>query len=364
MARPLNDGLPYIGLPTDWFRLAEHKILRARLGEKALLIWTDLYLSCFERNGYYKSFTEDDVSLLADEYRTNEDFIWEVMDFLAARSLIDGTLLRSEKVLTSREIQLVYQEAAKKRGKSRGLEVRQAYWLLEREKTYPYVKVCSDGEPSRANLSLAEPDDGFGYQNDSFGYQNDDFGYPKPHKEKERKEKERKENKTKGKKTKEKRSLAPPSPRKRTVRLRGTLPDRSVSQRCENLKREYDRLLGDILPRQDGVTDKQRQLFRQGWELGFRPKDYRAVFRAVRESAFLRGENGSWRATFEWLITPEKMKKVLSGAYRDYALPKGEPPPPKDSSFDTDEFFEAAVRRTRALMMQYSGEQIDGSPLP
>ena len=350
MARPLNDGLPYIGLPTDWFRLAEHKILRARLGEKALLIWTDLYLSCFERNGYYKSFTEDDVSLLADEYRTTEDFIWEVVEFLAARSLIDGTLLRSEKVLTSREIQLVYQEAAKARGKLRDVEVREEYWLVEQDKTKPFIKFPARG-------------DCFGNNGSSFG-NNGGFNRAKPHKEKERKEKERKENKTKGKKTKEKRSLAPPSPRKRTVRLRGTLPDRSVSQRCENLKREYDRLLGDILPRQDGVTDKQRQLFRQGWELGFRPKDYRAVFRAVRESAFLRGENGSWRATFEWLITPEKMKKVLSGAYRDYALPKGEPPPPKDSSFDTDEFFEAAVRRTRALMMQYSGEQIDGSPLP
>lgn len=178
MARPLIDGLPYIGLPTNWFRLPEHKIMRAKLGDKAILIWTDLYLSCFERNGYYKTLTDDDVALLADEHRTTENHIGQVMHFLATRSLIDDTLFCKDKVVTSREIQLVFQEAVKTRGKTREIEVCEGYWLLEKRETKPFIKLC----PSQNN---------FGKNGGYFG-KNGGFPNSKCNKVKESKGKKRK----------------------------------------------------------------------------------------------------------------------------------------------------------------------------
>ncbi len=330
MARPLSDGLLYIGLPTNWFRLPEQKILRARLGDKAVLIWTDLYLSCFERNGYYKTLTEDDVALLVDEYRTTENFIGQLMHFLAQRSMVDATLLHSDKVVTSQEIQLVFQEAVKSRGKTRKIEVREGYWLLSKKETKPFIKLC----PS---------EDYFG-KNGGYFEKNGGFPHPKHNKEEKRKVKE----------SKRKIRLTHDAVlRKKQVRkLTGKYVGRSISQRGELIRKEYEGICGGVLPRQDTVTEKQLELIRQGALSGLTMADYRAVFAAVAESWFLKGSNGKWCATFGWLITPEKARKVLSGAYRDYCAPKKEEAPP--SSFDTDEFFEAALRRSFEEMEKYN----------
>lgn len=123
-------------------------------------------------------------------------------------------------------------------------------------------------------------------------------------------------------------------------------------------------LCGDVLPRQDRVTERHLSLIRQGRQKGFTAGDYHAVFAAVAESGFLQGSNGKWRASFEWLITPENMRKVLDGNYRDYSPPAKASPTPsveggntQNSSFDTDEFFEAALRRSYEEMKAYAASQ-------
>ena len=333
MARPLKDGLPYIGLPTDWFKLTEHKILRSKLGDKALLIWTDIYLSCFERHGYYLPLAEDDTTLLAVEHGTNENFVRQVTHFLAQRSLIDHTLLRTDKVVTSRDIQLTFQEAARSRGKSRNIEVREQYWLLDRENTKPFIKLCPNEDFSDKNS-----------KNPNNRGNNAGFHHPKHHKEKERKEKESKR--------KSKLTQTPFSPKKRKRKhLRG-MTGQSVSQRGELLRKEYERICGTVLPKQDTLTQTQITLIRKGTLGGIILKDYRKVFEAAAQTPFLKGANGRWRATFQWLVTPEKTKKVLSGTYRDYTpdkqpqkAPHTESPNPY-TSFDTDEFFQAALKQT------------------
>ena len=48
---------------------------------------------------------------------------------------------------------------------------------------------------------------------------------------------------------------------------------------------------------------------------------------------------GSWKATFDWLI--EHMDEVNAGKYRTWGKDTS------GSSFDTDDFFEAALRRAQ-----------------
>lgn len=45
--------------------------------------------------------------------------------------------------------------------------------------------------------------------------------------------------------------------------------------------------------------------------------DFKAVFEAAEASSFLKGEDGGWKASFDWLIKEANMLKVLEGNYVD-----------------------------------------------
>lgn len=69
--------------------------------------------------------------------------------------------------------------------------------------------------------------------------------------------------------------------------------------------------------------------------------DFRQCFENAEASSFLKGGNNrNWIATFDWLIKDQNMAKVLDGNYSDREKKIG------NSSFDTNEFFEAAVAKT------------------
>ena len=67
---------------------------------------------------------------------------------------------------------------------------------------------------------------------------------------------------------------------------------------------------------------------------------FREVFIKAEASHCLRGKNKTKRrATFDWLINAENMAKILNGNYDD-------PPQWNGGSFDTDEFFGAALKKS------------------
>lgn len=43
--------------------------------------------------------------------------------------------------------------------------------------------------------------------------------------------------------------------------------------------------------------------------------DWRQVCQKVSSSAFLRGEEGGWSATFDWIVNPQNYQKILEGNY-------------------------------------------------
>jgi predicted phage replisome organizer len=46
-------------------------------------------------------------------------------------------------------------------------------------------------------------------------------------------------------------------------------------------------------------------------------EDFKAVFENAENSSFLKGEDGGWKASFDWLIKETNMLKVLEGNYQD-----------------------------------------------
>lgn len=49
----------------------------------------------------------------------------------------------------------------------------------------------------------------------------------------------------------------------------------------------------------------------------FTPDDFRQVFENAEASSFLKGVDGGWKASFDWLIKEANMLKVLEGNYAD-----------------------------------------------
>ena len=71
---------------------------------------------------------------------------------------------------------------------------------------------------------------------------------------------------------------------------------------------------------------------------------FRELFEKAEASEYLKGANKrGWTADFNWLMESENMVKVLEGKYDKWVQKK---PGAFPSSFDGDEFFEAAVARS------------------
>lgn len=95
-------------------------------------------------------------------------------------------------------------------------------------------------------------------------------------------------------------------------------------------------------PKLRGLSDKRKKAIAARWKEYEHSLDtFRELFEKAETSKFLKGESDSkrnWKADFNWLMNSENMAKVLEGKYDN-------PEPRLGSSFDTDDFFEAALRR-------------------
>lgn len=138
MARPQKNGLDYFPFDVDFFSDRKIKRLRSRFGVKGIAVY--IYLLCeIYRIGYQINYNEDLVLDISDELNLSENATTEIIDFLLSRGLFDETLAKSDKVLTSKPVQLRYQEA--KKGAKRAIEVEGRTWLLEPEKTCASIQV-------------------------------------------------------------------------------------------------------------------------------------------------------------------------------------------------------------------------------
>lgn len=95
-------------------------------------------------------------------------------------------------------------------------------------------------------------------------------------------------------------------------------------------------------PKLRGLSDKRKKAIAARWKEYEHSLDvFRELFEKAENSKFLKGESDSkrnWKADFNWLMNSENMAKVLEGNYDNKE-------PRLGSSFDTDDFFETALRR-------------------
>lgn len=181
MARPQKKGIDYFSFDVGFFEDRKLKELKGKFGSDGIVVY--LYLLCliYKENGYYIQLDDGFEYVASSDLNMDSAKIGQIINFLCKRSLFNDKLFTSDKVLTSRGIQLRFQEAVKSRASKTEIEVNK-FWILNENETQDYIK-CTHF-------------DSYSEKNPDYSEKNPSFSIEKPHKVKESKTKESKREST------------------------------------------------------------------------------------------------------------------------------------------------------------------------
>lgn len=157
MARPVKDGLDYFPKDTGFYHDPKIRALIGRFGSDGAVLYDYLLCETYGRNGYYMEMDDLFVDIIAADLGVSPEKIGLILDYLLNKSmLLDGTLFKAVKVLTSHGIQTRYQEAVRGRAKNRGISVNGELWLLNKAETESFVEVRLNDDKSRINIDKSK----------------------------------------------------------------------------------------------------------------------------------------------------------------------------------------------------------------
>ena len=103
-------------------------------------------------------------------------------------------------------------------------------------------------------------------------------------------------------------------------------------------------------PRINSIESHRKKAVKACWRIYGDLNVFENVFRMAEDSLFLKGYNDrNWSADFDWMMQPKNISKILNHKYDDLKE-KEKPKPECKGSFDTDEFIEAAVKRSQEVI--------------
>ena len=156
MARPKKTGLDYFPFDVDFFSDKKIKRLRASYGSDGVAVY--IYMLCeIYRSGYYVEYDDDLILDISDELNISTNAITQILNHLFSRSLLvvlESKLTVPVKIITAASVQRRFQ-AAKKGGK-REVDVAAEFWVLKKEETESFIKVCPVDGYSQKNNNYSE----------------------------------------------------------------------------------------------------------------------------------------------------------------------------------------------------------------
>lgn len=273
MAGKPKQGLDYAGWDVHLFdddnRIDELLDSQGWLG---FSIYFYLCQKAYATDGYFYRWSYSNSATTARKMGggIGSDNIKQVVALCLRIGLFDDRLFEGEGVLTSKDIQTRYMLAIEKRAPA-SRTVKAKYWLLNRDETKGYITILenSDSLPENGD-SLPE------------------------NATKQSKVKQSKVNKSKAKQSSTDGEL---------------LDDILLSFNSVCVSLDPVKSLSDYSKR------TLLQLTAQKDDL-----DFEKLFECVERSDFLTGRNGRWskggdKASFEWIIRPDNVNKILSGKY-------------------------------------------------
>lgn len=181
MARPVKDGLDYFPKDTGFYRDRKIRALIGRFGSDGAILYDYILCEVYGDKGYYTEIDDSFVDIAAADLKMSPEKIGLILNYLLDKSmLLDGTLSKTMKVLTSHGIQTRWQEV--KKSAKRAIGVNGELWLLGEAETEGFIQV-------RHNDSFPQKNPSKSGKNPSKSQEN----YIKESKGKESKPKETKE---------------------------------------------------------------------------------------------------------------------------------------------------------------------------
>ena len=87
----------------------------------------------------------------------------------------------------------------------------------------------------------------------------------------------------------------------------------------------YNEICGNVLPKVTKLTDKRRRAIKACIAQGFTVEDLYSAFSKAVSTPFLMGKNErSWRASFDFIMKPDSLQKIIEGVYGSAASPSDE----------------------------------------
>ncbi len=152
MARPIKTGLDYFPKDTGFYRDRKIRSLIGRFGSDGAILYDYILCEAYGGNGYYLEVDDSFIDIAAADLGMSPEKIGLILDYLLNKSmLLDGTLFKAVKVLTSHGIQTRYQEAVRERAKKRGISVNGELWLLDEAESESFIQVCNIENLSQKN---------------------------------------------------------------------------------------------------------------------------------------------------------------------------------------------------------------------
>ena len=140
MARPLTNSARYFPFDVDYF--SDRRIRRLKRDHSLLgiVMHISLLSSVYsDSSGYFTRFDENLVFDLAERLDIGEEECRDKISALCKIGLFDRKLFENKGVLTSKSIQLRFQEIIKSRGQKRKVFVDASLWLLSPRETADYI---------------------------------------------------------------------------------------------------------------------------------------------------------------------------------------------------------------------------------
>ena len=138
MGRPLKRGNDYFPIDVDMFEDIKIRILLKKYGSTGFYFFIVLLTNIY-REGYCVLCDDDFKEVLQIETGLSPHEINTLLQFFIDKGFFDKKLYEHDGVLTSRAIQLRYQEMIENRAKRNHVTVDRNTWLLSYDETKYYI---------------------------------------------------------------------------------------------------------------------------------------------------------------------------------------------------------------------------------
>ncbi len=146
MGRTQKIGLSYFPFDVDFYMNNESKLIVKKQGYIAFYIYIRLISDIYRLSGYYLKFSDMDVEIFCSDLDISDSEFMEYIDFFVKLGLFDKELWKNKMVLTSRDIQSIYQRCKYNNARRLKISVRSDIWLLSEEETSVHMDVNDNAD--------------------------------------------------------------------------------------------------------------------------------------------------------------------------------------------------------------------------